>query len=173
MIDISKIDILNQKFSTSFFGYNKTEVDLFLQELANSMGQLAEENEDLQKQVETLSKTLEEYKGREVLLQNTLMTTQKMVDDIKANANQEAKNIVEEARIQAEKILRQAHERVERIQEDIRELERQRQHFEVKLKALIESHLKLLESNAVNSESSEGEGVEGLKAKGEGVRIKG
>ena len=147
----SKIDILNHKFSTSLFGYKKVEIDIFLQEIADRMGKLAEEKEALQNQVEALSKNLEDYKSREKILQNTLVTTQKMVEDLKANAHKQAKLIVEEAHAKAEDILNQAHKRLAQIHEDITELKRQRTHFEIKLRALIESHLKLLETS-INEE---------------------
>ncbi|MBT8763005.1 DivIVA domain-containing protein [Desulfohalobiaceae bacterium Ax17] len=148
----SKVDILNQKFSTSLFGYKKAEIDIFLQEVADQLGKLAEEKENLQKQVEAFSKSLEEYKSREKILQSTLITTQKMVDDLKANAHKQAKLIVEEAQAKAEDILNQAHKRLAQIHEDITELKRQRTHFEIKLRALIESHLKLLESNSIEEQ---------------------
>ena len=150
-MNTSKVDILNQKFSTSLFGYKKVEIDLFLQEIADRMGKLAEENQALQNQVEALSKNLEDYKSREKILQNTLVTTQKMVEDLKANAHKQAKLIVEEAHAKAEDILNQAHKRLAQIHEDITELKRQRTHFEIRLRALIESHLKLLETS-INEE---------------------
>ena len=146
-MDISKIDILNKKFSTAVLGYKKNDVEMFLQEVADYVGELAEKKSQLDQDIKHLEEKLQEHKSREEVLQNTLLTTQKMTDDIKANANKQAKVIVQEAQSKAEDILRQAHKRLAQIHEDISELKKQRAHFEIKLRSMIESHLKLLESH--------------------------
>ncbi|WP_291322457.1 DivIVA domain-containing protein [Desulfonatronospira sp.] len=146
-MDISKIDILNKKFSTSVLGYKKNDVEMFLQEVADYVGELAEKKSLLDQNIKYLEEKLKEHRSREEVLQSTLLTTQKMTDDIKANANKQAKIIVQEAQSKAEDILRQAHKRLAQIHEDISELKKQRAHFEIKLRSMIESHLKLLESH--------------------------
>jgi cell division initiation protein len=127
------------------FGYKRQEVDVFLQEVAERIGELSEERKALEAKVEELSKSLSEYKSREGVLQNTLVTTQKMVDDVKANAHKQAKVIVEEAQNKAEGIINQAHKRLAELHEDISELKRQRTQFEINLNSLLDSHKKLLE----------------------------
>lgn len=141
----SKVDILHQKFSKSFLGYRKEEVDVLLQELAEEIGKLTEENSYLKSKIEEMEKAISEYKSREKILQNTLITTQKMVEEVKANAHKQAKNIIEEAQNKAEEILNQAHKRLSQIHADITELKRHKSRFEVELRSLLEAHLKLLE----------------------------
>lgn len=142
---ISKVDVLHARFKKGLFGYNRQEVDVFLQEVAERIGELAEERKALETKVEELSKNVSEYKSREGVLQNTLVTTQKMVDDVKANAHKQAKVIVEEAQNKAEGIINQAHKRLAELHEDIAELKRQRTQFEINLNSLLDSHKKLLE----------------------------
>lgn len=145
-MDISKVDILNKKFSSGLIGYKKHDVETFLQEVADHMGLLAEQKEDVERKKRTLEEKLKEYKAREDTLQNTLVTTQKMTDDIKANAQKQAELIIRESQAKSEDILRHAHKRLAQIHEDISELKKQRAHFEIKLRSMIESHLKLLDS---------------------------
>ena len=64
---------------------------------------------------------------------------------MKANAEKEAQFIIAEAELQAEKILGQAHNRLAQIHDDITELKRQRAQFEVRLRSLVEAHLKILD----------------------------
>ncbi|MFP4167991.1 MAG: DivIVA domain-containing protein [Desulfonatronovibrionaceae bacterium] len=142
---ISKVDVLHASFKKGFFGYKRQEVDVFLQEIAERIGELAEEKENLESRVEDLEKSIAEYKSREGVLQSTLVTTQKMVDDVKANAHKQAKIIVEEAQNKAEGIINQAHKRLSELHEDIAELKRQRTQFEINLNSLLDSHKKLLE----------------------------
>jgi cell division initiation protein len=145
-MDISKVDILNKKFSSGLIGYKKQDVETFLQEVADHMGLLAEQKEDIERKKRTLEERLKEYKAREDTLRNTLVTTQKMTDDIKANAQKQAELIIRESQAKSEDILRHAHKRLAQIHEDISELKKQRAHFEIKLRSMIESHLKLLDS---------------------------
>ncbi len=147
MHSISKMDILNRKFSTVIIGYKKHDVEIFLQEVADTLGSIAEKKSRLDMEVKQLKEKLKEHKDREEILQNTLLTTQKMTDDIKANANKQAKIIIQEAQSKAEDILRQAHKRLAQIHEDISELKKQRTHFEIKLRSMVESHLKLLDAH--------------------------
>ncbi len=145
-MDISKIDILNKKFSYSLIGYRKRDVEAFLQDLADHAGMLAEQKMELERSLRLYEEKLQEHKSREDTLQQTLITTQKMTEDIKANAQKQAKLIIKEAQAKSEDILRHAHKRLSQIHEDISELKKQRAHFEIKLRSMIESHLKLLDS---------------------------
>ncbi|RQD66770.1 DivIVA domain-containing protein [Desulfonatronovibrio magnus] len=145
-MEISKIDILNKKFSSTLIGYSKHDVEIFLQDLADYVGFLSEHNMNLEKSVKVLEEKLDEYKSREEILKDTLLSTQKMTDDIKSNAQKQGKLIIRESQAKAEDILRHAHKRLAQIHEDISELKKQRAHFEIKLRSMIESHLKLLDS---------------------------
>ncbi len=159
-MNLSKIDLLNKKFSKSLFGYSKSEVDQLLAELAEVLGVTADEKKQLLKKVARRESTIGEFRQREETLRDTLMTTQKMIDDLKTTARKEAELIINEAHSRAEVILQQAHNRLAQIHEDINELKRQRTRFEVELKAVLESHLKTLEIS-----SPELEKVEAIEAK--------
>lgn len=144
-MSLSKIDLLNLKFSKSLFGYSKTEVDQLMAEIAEVLGTMADDKKQLLKKISRRDSTLSEFRQREETLRDTLMTTQKMVDDLKETARKEAEVIINEAHSRAETILQQAHNRLAQIHEDINELKRQRTRFEVELKGLLESHLRVLE----------------------------
>jgi cell division initiation protein len=74
-----------------------------------------------------------------------LSQTRELATEVKTNAEREARVLLAEAELQAEKILNQAHSRLARIHDDISELKRQRAQFEVRLRSLVEAHLKLLD----------------------------
>lgn len=154
-MSLSKIDLLNIKFSKSLFGYSKSEVDQLMAEVADVLGAMADEKKQLLKKINRKEVTLAEFRQREETLRDTLMTTQKMVDDLKDTARREAEVIINEAHSRAETILQQAHNRLAQIHEDINELKRQRTRFEVELKGLLESHLRVLEIGDPEVEKAE------------------
>ncbi len=160
MLHLSKIDIDNKTFGKRFRGFDPREVSAFLQEVSEALGDMADERQKLVEKVERLEGLLDEHRQREQTLRDTLMTTQKMIDQLKANARKEADLIIQEAQAKSEDMLNQTHLRMAQIHDDIVELKRQRTQFEVKLKSLIDAHQKLLEL-----ESREQEEVDSLESK--------
>ena len=154
-MSISKIDILNKEFSRRFRGYCRMEVDQIMQETAEVLGEQAEKKKRLEEKVARLEDHLDEHRRREQILRDTLVTTQRMVDELKANAEKEAQLIVEEAHAKAREILNTSHTRLAQIHEEITELKRQRTQFEVKLRSLLESHLRLLDMEDNDQEQLE------------------
>lgn len=150
---VSKIDILNKAFGRSFRGYTCADVDAFLQDVAETMGELAENNRGLENRISMLEQALEEHKSREKTLRDTLMTTQKMMDDMKATAQKEAQLIIDAANAKAETLLNQAHNRLAQIHGDISELKKQRTQFEVKLRSILDAHLRMLELDRQEEET--------------------
>ena len=56
-MNLSKIDVVNKKFSRRFRGYSVQEVDHFMQEMGESLGELAEDNTVLEDEAVQLKKT--------------------------------------------------------------------------------------------------------------------
>ncbi len=143
---ISKIDLLNRKFSKRVWGYAPEEVDQLMNEVAEMLGVVAEERKNLIKKVKRMEASVEEFRQRDETLRDTLMSTQKMVDDIKSGAQREAQLILDEARTKAEGMVQQGHNRLAQLYEDIENLKRQRSQFEIQLRGLLETHLRVLDS---------------------------
>jgi cell division initiation protein len=145
-VTISKIDLLNRKFSKRMWGYAPDEVDQLMAEVAEMLGAVAEERKALIKKVKRMELSVEEFRRRDETLRDTLMSTQKMVDDIKGGAQREAVLIVDEARAKAEGMVQQGHNRLAQLYEDIENLKRQRSQFEIQLRGLLETHLRVLDA---------------------------
>ena len=145
---VSRIDILNQSFSRALRGYNVEEVDALLQEVADTLGSLSEERVKLENRVAVLEGKIAEYRERESALRDTLLATQRMVEAAKSSAQREAGLIVQAAQNRAETILAQAHGRLVHIQEAIFEAQKLRAQFNVKMRSVVEAHLKMLEMSA-------------------------
>jgi len=101
--------------------------------------------DELRRELEDKERQLGEHRGREQTLKNTLISAQKTVEQMRANAQKEAKLLVSEAEVKAERILNNAHNRLAQIHEDITELKRQRTQFELKIRATIETYQKMLD----------------------------
>merc|ERR1711879_908776 len=110
----------------------------------------------LKKKIKQLEQSVKEYRQRDETLRDTLMSTQKMVDDLKVTASREAQLIIDEARANADAPVQKGHNRLAQIHEEIESLKRQRTQFEVQLKGLLKSHMEMIElSNGPEKEKTE------------------
>jgi cell division initiation protein len=74
-----------------------------------------------------------------------MLNSQKVLDQMKQNAQKSAELVIADAEVNAEKILSRAQNRLAQLHEDITELKRQRMQIEVQIRSIIESHTKLLD----------------------------
>ncbi len=132
-------------FGRRFRGYDPTQVNAFMEQAAERISELQAQSEGFQREMDRLKQDLKDYRDREQSLESALNQTRQVSQEIKTHAEREAQLLVAEAELQAEKILGQAHNRLAQIHDDISELKRQRAQFEVRLRALVEAHLKLMD----------------------------
>jgi cell division initiation protein len=145
MVNLTPLDIQQQRFKTRFRGFDIQEVDLFLDQMADAFESLLKQNENLKEEFRRLKLEIQGYKNREDAFKRALLNSQRVIEQMKENAQKSAELIVAEAEVKAEKILNKAHNRLAQLHEDIAELKRQRMQIEVQIGSVIEAHGKLLE----------------------------
>jgi cell division initiation protein len=145
MVNLTPLDIQQQNFKTKFRGFDIQEVELFLDQIADAFEALLKQNEHLKEDTNRLHLEIKGFKNREDAFKRALLNSQRVIEQMKENAQKSAELIVAEAEVKAEKILNKAHNRLAQLHEDISELKRQRVQIEVQIGSIIESHSKLLE----------------------------
>ena len=145
MVNLTPLDIQQQRFKTRFRGFDIQEVDVFLDQMADTFESLLKQNENLKEDFRRLQLEIQGYKNREDAFKRALLNSQRVIEQMKENAQKSAELIVAEAEVKAEKILNKAHNRLAQLHEDIAELKRQRMQIEVQIGSVIEAHGKLLE----------------------------
>src|SRR5512144_266154 len=78
-----------QRFKKAMRGYDRAEVATFLTEAADDYEQALLEIDHLREDVKRLEALLAEHREREANLRNTLMTAQRLADEIKGAAHTE------------------------------------------------------------------------------------
>jgi cell division initiation protein len=147
---ITPIDIQQQQFKSRLMGYDKAEVDQFLESLAGEIERLFRQNQDLQEDLARTRDTLAEMREREATLKETLLTTQKVTDELKANARREAELLLADAEMRSERVMRNAEDRRLQLIEEIQEIKRQKIDFETSLRSLLEKHVRMLDLNILS-----------------------
>ena len=125
-MNITPLDIQQQKFKTRIRGFDVREVDAFLEQVANVFESLKRNHKDMQEEVRSLEIEIQGYRKREETFKRALLNSQKVLDQMKDNARKSAELIIAESEVKAEKILNNAHNRLAQLHEDISELKRQR-----------------------------------------------
>jgi len=142
---ITPIEIQQHQFKTRLLGYDTAAVDTFLEMLADELERLHKQNNELKESLARTRTALEQMRDREKALQETLMTAQQVTDELKSNARKEAEVLIAEAHLEGEQVVRDADARRIQLINEIQDLKRQKISFECGLRAMIESHLKLLD----------------------------
>jgi cell division initiation protein len=154
---ITPIDIQQQQFKSRPFGYEKYGVDEFLEQVAGEMERLMRVNQELREQLARTKSSLDEMRSRETMLKETLVASQKIAGEIKNNARKEAEIITANAELQGERIVRDSEGRRIQLINEIQEVKRQKVSFETSLRALVMSHIKLLDLEVVEVQGSRNE----------------
>ena len=136
---VTPLDLRQQRFQTVMRGYDRGEVNALLEEVAEDYENALRENDRLRQELAKSEAVLNEHRGQEKNLSNTLMTAQKLADEIRDTAQQEAARIVREAEGRADLMLQKSQGRLEDIQREIDGLRMKRKDVETSLESIISS----------------------------------
>jgi cell division initiation protein len=142
---IAPIDIAHKTFARKMMGLDPEEVMDFLRNVSEEMEALIRERNNLRENLREKELAVAEYKERDELLKSTITTAQKMSEKIQVDADREARLILHDAHQKAEMIQRDARDSLKRIYQEITDLKRVRMQFENNMRALVQSHLTMLE----------------------------
>jgi len=138
MQNLTPIDIQKQTFSRKFRGADEGEVRAYLHLVAEELENHLQDIERLTREVSELRSDLKEYAERERILKDTLLSAQKVSEDVKANAHKEAALIVKDAELLSERIVGQAMERVSDLEGAIQDLKLERKNARRRLQLMID-----------------------------------
>lgn len=142
---ITPLDIQQQQFKGKMLGgLDPEDVDAFLQLVGREMEELIRENAELKEQRRRAAAAMDELTEKEKSLRETMLAAQRITEEMKANAEKEARLIISEAEMKAEKIVAESETRLARLRNEIQDLRRQKIQFETSLKGLLDSHYKML-----------------------------
>ena len=151
---ITPHDIRQQQFSSKMLkGYDPQEVDAFLDDVAEDYEAVLKEVALLKEQIVAQEERARGVTERERTLQETLVTTQRLVEEMKNNARREAELVLREAEINADKSLEGARSEEGRIRADIMALKRVRRQVVEEVVATLERFHRLVTSEALAGET--------------------
>jgi len=136
-LTISPLDLRQPRFGTAMRGFDRTEVTAFLEEAATDYEHALRENDRLRQDIVRLEASLNQFRELEGSLKSTLMSAQKVGDDMRENAQQEAARIMRDAEARADLLVEKAQRRLEDIEREIDGLRLKRREAETNIEATI------------------------------------
>ena len=121
-----------------FRGLDPEDVDAFLQTVAGEMEGLIRDNSEMKEEMSQRNREMLDMAEKERELRDTLLSAQRVIEEMKANARKEAELIVSEAEIKGERIIADAERQLGELKSRIEEIRRQKIQFEISFKALLE-----------------------------------
>jgi cell division initiation protein len=146
-VTITPSDLYHAEFkSAKFGGYDKTEVDAYLERLADVLEELIGQVRTLKEHNEDLESEMKEFRAMERSLREAMLSSQRVSDDIVEAARREAKSLIEEARLKKLQAQIEASKVPDALSRDINLLKQQRMRLRVEITSILETHRQLLET---------------------------
>ena len=142
---ITPLDIQQMEFKVTFRGYDKEEVNRFLEELAQTVESLNRDHAVQREKIIFLEQQLTELKRTEATLSSTLLSAQSLAQDVKQNAQREADLVIKEAELKAGELIHQARVELTDTQRDLSSLQKQRLLMVERLRASLRMFERMLE----------------------------
>ena len=149
---ITPIDINSHRFAKRMRGLDPEEVRSFLNLVSGEFEKLVIENNALKEELSQIKAGIADYKERERILKDTLVTAQKLAEDIKEEARKEGQLVIKEAEFKGGQLLDQAARKAGQIEGMIQNLRVERDAFEQRVRSAVEQHLRLLEMHKKEEE---------------------
>lgn len=134
-------DIQSRQFSRGVRGYKEDEVDTFLDMMTLEFEKMYKENKRLSEDVHFLERELEKYRGAQNEVTKTMEQAQRLMNDISESAEKRADIIVRNAELDAENTMHEARERVQRLEDESKNLHDRYISFRNKYKKMLEDEL--------------------------------
>lgn len=134
-----------KKFNTSLPGYNKEEVNHFVNEVTNEYEALLNKVKESDQKVFQLEKELEKYKELESTLNRAILLAEESTNNIRRSAFDESKLMIDDAKKNASRIVNTALVRAERIENESETLRRKVVSFKKRFRNMVEENLEEIE----------------------------
>ncbi len=134
-----------KKFETVFRGYDKLQVQRFLDDVIKNYEVLLEKSKKTEEENKRLVNQIEYYQKIEDTMNRAIYNAENVGDQIKSSARKEAEALVTEARHNANRIINDALLKAEKAQNHADQLKRNTNMLKRRLRQIIENQLLVIE----------------------------
>ena len=115
---LKPMDIHNKEFKRVMRGYDVEEVDEFLDEIIVDFEKMQRELDVLKTQISNYSENMNNYREKELSLNNVMLSAQRFADQLTVDAERKAAEIIAKAEREAERIVGSTQEKYNQVLAD-------------------------------------------------------
>lgn len=141
---ITPLDIQHKEFDAKMRGYDKEQVDDFLDQVKHEFELLLKDQKDAEKNLKFAEEKLQHFETLQDALNKSIVVAQDAADRLKENARKEAEIILFEAEKSADKLLKEAAEKAADINRETANVRRESRNFRQKLQLMVETQMNLI-----------------------------
>lgn len=120
---ITPMEIQTKKFGKVVMGYNKEDVDDFMEYILEDYEMLYKQSLSSEQEIKTLKEQVETYKSIEDAMNQSLIVAQQTAENLQKNAQEKADLIIKEAEAKAKEITEGATKSIESAQSELAKLQ--------------------------------------------------
>jgi cell division initiation protein len=139
MQDLTPLEIQKQTFNKSMRGYDVDEVRAYLHLVAEEIERLLKDLDRYGRDNVALREEIAEQSQREQILKDTLLSAQRVSEELKLNARKEGELIIKDAELMSERIVAQAMDRVADMERKIQDLKITRREIRNKVSSALDT----------------------------------
>lgn len=143
-MSLTPVDIHNKEFGKKMRGYDEDEVNEFLDQIIKDYELILREKKELEDKLNSTNERLGHFSSIEDTLHKSIVVAQEAAEEVRGNAQKEAKLIIREAEKNADRIVNESLSKARKIALEIEELKKQSKVFRTRFKMLIEAQLDLI-----------------------------
>lgn len=143
-MNLTPLDVRRKEFDKAFRGYDPTEVDLFLKQVADRLEDVQEEARRAEERARDTEAKLVHYEKVELALQEALESARETAKRSEASAEEKARLMIQDAEMRAEQILRDAERERHGLRQDLVRLSSRQAEVAARLRGFLLSELEVL-----------------------------
>lgn len=151
---LTPVEIQNKVFKVLGLGYDKKDVDSFIEDVVDSYEEVYRDKVELEDKVSELEEALNHYRTIEKTMQKALILAEKTAEETKASAIENARQIENDAVTKSQIILSDARRELEKINQQIINMNQTFETYKINFKNLANAQIELINSDSFNISAS-------------------
>jgi cell division initiation protein len=133
-----------RKFNTSISGYNKDEVNAFVNQVVKEYESMLIKLKNRDEEIKKLASRLDHFEGMESALNKAMLVAEDSSNQIRKLAKDEANIIIENAKKNASRIVNDSLIKAERVDMEADQLKRRLKIYKARIKQVVEEQLEMV-----------------------------
>lgn len=134
-----------QKFNTVINGYDKSEVNSFLNDVTREYESMLNKLKERDIKLQVLEEKLQKFENMESVLNKSIVAAEEAATNVKKVAHEESRLIIEEAKKNASRILNDALLKAEKQEIEVEELKRRINFYKRRIREALQEQLTMVD----------------------------